>query len=67
MSVETTLTRNETLLPEPVGRIVSMGWKFNEETGVDEFYADIRFDGIPPLSPKLVWEPIPVIITVRQE
>jgi hypothetical protein len=54
------MPRNETLLPTPTGKIASMGWKKDEETGEEVFYAEVRFDGIPPLSPKLVWEAIPV-------
>jgi hypothetical protein len=56
------MPRNETLLPTPTGKIARMGWKTDEETGEEVFYAEVRFDGIPPLSPKIVWEAIPVTL-----
>jgi hypothetical protein len=48
-----------------VGTIQSMGWETDAETGAEVFYVHMRFDDIPPLSPKLVWEAIPVTLNVN--
>jgi hypothetical protein len=43
-----------------VGTISTMGWEKDEETGQEVFYAHVRFPGIPHLSPRIVWDAVPV-------
>ena len=50
-----------------VGTVHSMGWEKDEETGEEVFYAHLRFTGVPLLSPKLVWEAVPVSIVPELE